>query len=108
VKSDFLPADPEAKINLVMKIFYIIKDIIKDLTLSSFFVKLKIKMENSLSLKEKFLKIYADLPLGLRQEIIATLKSQGPLTWNSCYIEIINNSPLSNEILIELNELEII
>lgn len=65
-------------------------------------------MDNSLSLKEKFLKIYADLPLGIRQEIIATLENHGPLTWNSCYTEIINQTDISEQILKELDELEII
>lgn len=57
---------------------------------------------------EKFLKIYADLPLGVRSEIIATLPETGPLTWNSAYVEISQNTLLSKQILNELDEMEII
>jgi len=62
----------------------------------------------NLSSREKFLKIYADLPVGVRSEIIATLPGTGPLTWNSAYIEISQNTPLSGPILRELDEMEII
>jgi len=56
---------------------------------------------------EKFLKIYANLPLGLRNEIIVSLDKE-PLTWNSAYIEVVNNTPKGNEILQKLVEMEII
>ena len=62
----------------------------------------------NLSTREKFLKIYADLPVGIRSEIIATLPETGPLTWNSAYTEISQNTPLSEKILVELDEMEII
>ena len=58
--------------------------------------------------REKFLKIYADLPVGVRSEIIATLPQVGPLTWNSAYVEISQNTPLAEKILRELSEMEII
>jgi len=63
---------------------------------------------SNLSPREKFLKIYADLPVGVRSEIIAFLPKVGPLTWNSAYVEISQNTPLSGEILKELDEMEII
>lgn len=62
----------------------------------------------NLTLKEKFLKIYANLPVNIRGEIIATIPETGPLTWNSVYIEVISDSNLSKEILNELDELDII
>ena len=58
--------------------------------------------------REKFLKIYADLPIGTRSEIIATFPKVGPLTWNSAYTEISQNTSLSDQILNELDEMEII
>lgn len=64
--------------------------------------------EESLPLKEKFIKIYANLPLNVREEIIATLPQIGPLTWNSAYLEVIEDSELGKKILEELDELEII
>lgn len=63
---------------------------------------------SSLNPREKFLKIYADLPLGVRSEIIATLPETGPLTWNSAYVEISQNTPLAKKILSELDEMDII
>jgi len=57
--------------------------------------------------REQFLKIYADLPIGVRTEIILTLNNQ-PLTWNATYLEVLNNTPLSKEILEKLSKLEII
>jgi len=62
----------------------------------------------NLSPREKFLKIYADLPLGIRTEIIATMPKIGPLTWNSAYVEISQNTPLADQILSQLDEMEII
>jgi len=58
--------------------------------------------------KEKFLKIYADLPLGLRDEIILVLPEHGPITWNVAFLEVEQDTALSAEILKKLNELEII
>ena len=60
-------------------------------------------MEN----REKFLKIYANLPLGLRDEIVVSLDKE-PLTWNSAYIEVVNDTPKSKEILQKLVEMKII
>ena len=64
--------------------------------------------ETNLAPKERFLKIYANLPLGVRGEIIATIDNIGPVTWNSTYIEIEGNTDLGNKILSELDKLEII
>ncbi len=58
--------------------------------------------------KEKFLKIYADLPLGLRDEIILVLQDKGPITWNVAFLEVEQDTTVSKEILEKLNELEII
>ena len=48
--------------------------------------------------REKFLQIYANLPLGIRDEIIAIVDGK-PITWNVAYIEIINKTKLSEKIL---------
>lgn len=61
--------------------------------------------------REQFLKIYADLPIGVRTEIILTLDNQKitqTITWNAAYLEVTNNTPLGNEILEKLARLEII
>lgn len=57
--------------------------------------------------KEKFLKIYANLPISARQEIILTLDNK-PISWDVAFFEIDNNTPLSPEILEKLEKLEII
>ncbi|MDD5750464.1 MAG: hypothetical protein PHU56_02335 [Candidatus Pacebacteria bacterium] len=58
--------------------------------------------------KERFLKIYANLPLGVRQEIILVLADKGPITWNAAFIEVNAKTALSRVILQKLKKLEII
>jgi len=43
-----------------------------------------------MSLKERFLKIYSNIPLKLRKEIILVIDGE-PITWNVAYIEVFNN-----------------
>ena len=57
--------------------------------------------------REKFLKIYSNLPLPIREEIILAIEEK-PLTWNVAYIEIVNETPLSKEILYKLEKIGII
>lgn len=57
--------------------------------------------------KEKFYKIYVNLPLGVRQEIILVLDDK-PITWDVAYIEIKNDTHLSKIILDKLEVLGII
>ena len=59
-------------------------------------------------LKSKFIKVYATLPLGVRQEIIVVLDDYGPITWEVAYIEIDNDTPLSQTILEKLSALDFI
>jgi len=58
--------------------------------------------------KQKFLKVYADLPLGLRSDIVAVLEGDGPITWNTAYIEIDNDTEKGKAILNKLEQMEII
>jgi len=58
--------------------------------------------------REKFLKIYANLPLGIRQEIILVLEDGKPITWNVAFIEVEASTPLSEKILEKLEKLKII
>lgn len=58
--------------------------------------------------KTRFLEAYANLPLGLRREIILVLDTHGPITWEVAYIEIENNTPLTSQILERLDALKII
>lgn len=58
--------------------------------------------------KERFLRVYANLPLGVRQEIILVLDDGKPLTWDAVFIEVQADTPLSKMILVKLEKLEII
>jgi hypothetical protein len=58
--------------------------------------------------KEKFLRIYANLPLGIRQEIILVLDDGRTITWNVAFVEIEADTPLSRVILEKLEKLKII
>lgn len=60
--------------------------------------------------KEKFLKIYANLPSQAREEIIYVTedKDKRPYTWNAVYVEVNNNTPLAKSILSYLTKLSII
>ena len=49
--------------------------------------------------KERFLKIYANLPINLRNEIIYVLPDNRPLTWNAAFIEVDNGTDLGKQIL---------
>ena len=65
-------------------------------------------MDRMLFDKEKLLKVYANLPLNLRGEIILVLPEKGPITWNVAYVEVENETLLGVEILKKLIELNII
>lgn len=62
----------------------------------------------SINRKERFLKTYANLPLGIRHEIILVLDDRGPITWDVAFIEIKTDTPLSIIILEKLEKLQII
>lgn len=58
--------------------------------------------------REKFLKIYANLPLGVRQEIILVLDDGRTITWDVAFFEIENNTELSKVILEKLEKIQLI
>jgi len=60
-----------------------------------------------MKLKERFYKVYNNLPLGLRDEVILVIKEE-PITWKVARLEIDNDTPLSKDILEKLAELQII
>jgi len=57
--------------------------------------------------KDKFFKVYANLPINLRGEIVLVLP-EGPITWNVAYAEINAGTKLGDEIIKKLIELKII
>lgn len=60
-----------------------------------------------MDLQSKFLRVYANLPLNQRAEIVVVINDE-PLTWNSAKIEVENNTPTGKEILEKLVRLGII
>ena len=58
--------------------------------------------------KDRFFKVYANLPLNLRNEIILVLPERGPITWNVAYLEISNDTKVGEDILKRLIELAIL
>jgi len=61
-------------------------------------------MEN----KDSFLKVYSNLPINLRNEVILVLSDKGPITWNVAFLEINHETELGEIILKKLMELKII
>ena len=57
--------------------------------------------------REKFLKVYANIPLGLRGDIILVIDGK-PLTWDVAYLEVKENTDLSKKILEDLKNLKLI
>lgn len=55
--------------------------------------------------KAQFNKTYANIPLGLRDEIVVILENNIPLSWNAAKIEIDNDTDKVDEILDKLNRI---
>ncbi len=75
-------------------------------TVFVFYLKLRYNsfMEN---LRENFLKVYANIPLGLRDDIVLVIDDK-PLTWNVAYLEVKEDTDFSKKILKELKDLKLI
>lgn len=61
-------------------------------------------MENRI----KFLKIYANLPLSVRNDVVVVVVKNEPLTWNAAHLEVEQNTPVGKEILEILTKLKIL
>lgn len=57
--------------------------------------------------KEKFYKVYANLPLGLRSEVVAVVDGQ-PVSWLVAKMEIDNETETGKRILSKLEAMKII
>lgn len=62
-------------------------------------------MDEKENKKAQFNKIYANIPLGLRDEIVVVLENNEPLSWNAAKIEIDNDTDKVMEILEKLDRL---
>ena len=54
--------------------------------------------------KDKFIKVYSNLPIDIRKEIILLIEGK-PISWDVAYIEIEKETTLGKEILRKLLEL---
>lgn len=61
----------------------------------------------AMALKESFLKTYANLPQGSRDEIVVVVRDE-PYTWKSAKLEVEQDTPVGQEILNMLAKLGII
>lgn len=58
--------------------------------------------------KDRFIRVYSNLPLNLRNEIILVLPNTGAITWNVAFLEINGETEIGQTILDKLIELKII
>lgn len=58
--------------------------------------------------KERFFRVYANLPIGLRDQVVVVMPDVGPMSWNAAYIEVNNDTKLGNAIVEKLIESKII
>jgi hypothetical protein len=59
-------------------------------------------------LKEDFLKVYSNIPLSLRDDIVLILDDKRSISWDVAFFEIKNDTALSKEILMGLKKLDLI
>ena len=64
--------------------------------------------KNRLSPRERFLKVYANLPIPVRDEVIFIDEEKRPISWNVAYLEIEQKTKLGDKILSRLQTLDII
>lgn len=60
-----------------------------------------------MNLKERFYKVYNNLPLNLRNDVMLVVNDE-PITWKVARLEIDNNTKLSKTILKKLAKLQFI
>lgn len=60
-----------------------------------------------MDLKAKFQNVYANLPLGARTEIVATIEGE-PMTWNAVFIEVQEDTEKSKKILVFLEQIGVL
>jgi hypothetical protein len=62
--------------------------------------------------RERFLRVYTNLPIAVRKEIVLVLEDEKgvkqPVSWEAAYLEIRDNLPLSQRMLDILEKLKVI
>lgn len=57
--------------------------------------------------KAKFFKVYANLPLGVRREVVV-VNDDRPMSWDAVYVEVENDTIISTILLEKLEKLDLI
>jgi len=65
------------------------------------------KEPNIEDLRAKFHGMFANIPLGLRRDIIAVIDEQ-PMSYLVCWLEVKNKTEMGDRILIYLDDLDLI
>jgi hypothetical protein len=52
--------------------------------------------------KEKFFRVYANLPVGVRDQVVIVMPEVGPMSWNAAYVEVNNSTKLGDSIVEKL------
>lgn len=60
-----------------------------------------------MDLKAKFLKVYSNLPLGVREEIVIVIDGE-PMSWKAANLEVEQDTKKGSEILDRLSKLRIL
>lgn len=55
--------------------------------------------------RDAFFRFYANLPIGIRREVVLDLPERGPITWEVAYKEIKEDTELGKTILQKLIDL---
>lgn len=58
--------------------------------------------------KEKFMRVFANVPDKIRGEDVIAVVDDKPFTWNNAMIEIKNNTELGKKILLVLEKLDVV
>lgn len=58
--------------------------------------------------KQQFYKVFSNLPINLREEIILVISGKGPITWQVAFLEVDNDTEIGRIILEKLSDLKII
>jgi hypothetical protein len=57
--------------------------------------------------KDRFLRVYSNLPEDIRKEVILVLDEK-PYTWNNIFVEVSNDTALSKRMVNNLTNMELI
>jgi UV DNA damage repair endonuclease len=57
--------------------------------------------------KDRFFKVYSNLPEGVRKEVILVIDEK-PYSWDAVFVEVVNDTALGNRMVEKLTKMELI